>query len=601
MKKIGNVSSNRNFNPQNTKPPIPLDVDEVDSAMERFIRQKYEQKIYMAGAAARQPTARVHTGGTGSSDDNPPPPPPKPGRRFGFGLRSSSSALPLSRKISAHNSVTSPTQTNKQSRIFGASIGVTEEGMEWKLVTLKEMGFPDDKRNSSVLKGLNGDLERAIESLVRLGEGPNSGKIRSPVSSQFPSRGDTPVIPEFRSQYPTVGASVQSATTSSPPRAQTAAGTGSSAPTPAYNPFETGNPSSSAQQSSIDSAFASLDIGQPQPQPLFPNATGGYPQHQEQLQQARLQQSMTPPVPQMPQQFSYNNPYAQQQSYNPFVTSAPQKSPQTIANPYLSSQQTIGSPNPFLNQTNVNSILSSPVQTASVQSPFQQPLQQPWIQQQQQQQPPQQHLQQPFNESTVQNSNSHTFSQNNQAFSPINQAFSPINQTFSPINQMFSPSAQTFSPSTQMFSPGAHMFPNGQQSSSFNQMSPQGQYPSHTQPINPQATGRVDKSSILALYNMPQLAPQPLAPENGGSSNPSTTASPQPMAAKLPPGFPSAPQRSVTMPISGNRNPFLSAGGTTAAPSFQQSGGIQHTSQDNLDSGRHSPDAFASLSARFVR
>ena len=34
MKRVGNIASNRVYNPQNANPPIPLDVDEADSAME---------------------------------------------------------------------------------------------------------------------------------------------------------------------------------------------------------------------------------------------------------------------------------------------------------------------------------------------------------------------------------------------------------------------------------------------------------------------------------------------------------------------------------------------------------------------------------------
>jgi hypothetical protein len=102
------------------------------------------------------------------------------------------------------------------------------------------------------------------------------------------------------------------------------------------------------------------------------------------------------------------------------------------------------------------------------------------------------------------------------------------------------------------------------------------------QPQQSQYTGqRHDKSSILALYNYPQLAPaKPLQalPENAEQQN-----------------F-AAPQRSVTMPISmgnagmGSRNPF---------------GG--HVSNESVDfqnlnggaAGRQSPDAFTGLSTRF--
>ena len=47
MKRNGNTNINRTFNPQNTKPPVPLDVDEVDAVLERFIRQKYDQQLIL--------------------------------------------------------------------------------------------------------------------------------------------------------------------------------------------------------------------------------------------------------------------------------------------------------------------------------------------------------------------------------------------------------------------------------------------------------------------------------------------------------------------------------------------------------------------------
>jgi hypothetical protein len=88
MKRVGNIASNRIYNPQNAKPPIPFDADEADSAMERFIRQKYQDRTVKA-------PIRNNTGST-NSDDQPPPLPPKTGSRFGF--RSASSIFPLSSK-----------------------------------------------------------------------------------------------------------------------------------------------------------------------------------------------------------------------------------------------------------------------------------------------------------------------------------------------------------------------------------------------------------------------------------------------------------------------------------------------------------------------
>ena len=84
MKRTGNVESNKFYNPRNVKPQIPIDIDEVDSAMERFIRQKYEQRAFMNNS---QPGTRHNTGSTSSVEDKPPPLPPKPTKRFGFGLQ----------------------------------------------------------------------------------------------------------------------------------------------------------------------------------------------------------------------------------------------------------------------------------------------------------------------------------------------------------------------------------------------------------------------------------------------------------------------------------------------------------------------------------
>src|ERR1700728_4762195 len=134
MKRTGNVASNRIYNPQNAKPAIPFDADEVDSAMERFIRQKYQE--INTGEGSTQPPARHDTGTTGSteSDDIPPPLPPKTGSKFGF--RSASSIFPMSSKAKREAAARahiesererrrspSPPVRNKASRVFGSAVG----------------------------------------------------------------------------------------------------------------------------------------------------------------------------------------------------------------------------------------------------------------------------------------------------------------------------------------------------------------------------------------------------------------------------------------------------------------------------------------------
>jgi hypothetical protein len=133
----------------------------------------------------------------------------------------------------------------------------------------------------------------------------------------------------------------------------------------------------------------------------------------------------------------------------------------------------------------------------------------------------------------------------------------------------------------------AQQFEQPQQQYTYSQPQSQPQLPSFQQQQQPQFAPRHDKSSILALYNQPHLAPQrPLQtlPEDGVPHD--------------------LPQRSATMPpsFSGSMNPF-----SPPAPAQNgQANGGRHVSNDSVDfqglpSGRHSPDAFAGLSARYMR
>ena len=272
---------------------MPLDVDEVDAVMERFIRDKYDKQNLGSGVA-RTPVRKQDTGSTRSSEDQPPPLPPKTGKRFGFGLRSASSALPLS--TASYESppdtpnngprltqTPAPIKVNKQSRVFGTSVGITEDGNEWKLVTLREMGFPDDKRNSNILKGLGGDLERAIESLVRLGEGHPDMKARTPTRAAFPDvpqrtqddGGKLKPLPRtFSADDVTAGISFEKPR-STQVQAQNQSDPFLASPQPmqhqSTNPFETMNLNSAPlQQPPLENIFQNMHVSQPS-QPLFPN------------------------------------------------------------------------------------------------------------------------------------------------------------------------------------------------------------------------------------------------------------------------------------------------------------------------------------------
>ncbi|MCJ1255015.1 hypothetical protein MMC24_002831 [Lignoscripta atroalba] len=564
MKRNGNTASNRTYNPRNTKPPIPLDVDEVDAAMERFIRQKYDHRLSSGDRPAR-PQARNNTGSTGSSDDQPPPLPPKTGRRF-FGLRAASSAYPLSRNT--HGSPpTSPNGrneyapapssigVNKQPRVLDATFSGVGESMESKLAILRDMGFPDDKRNSNILKGLGGNLERAIESLVRLGEGNRAltlsktslqhkaaeSSLPSPNSMEGPLQAHTEKPPENRAQ---AGLQLQTPLPQPQPQQEPQVNIGFDTKNPfqqqSYNPFDTSNPYSAPLQFP-EAMFQNMHVTQT----LFPNATGGYPSQQQQMQQERLQQSMTPPVPQLPQQYLHSNPYAQQppnHGYNPFFQTT-QQAPPTSANPFFSMTQQTSASNSYLNQGDPNGVT--------------------------------------FQTTQIQNSPQQPFAQ----FQPLRgtQQQNFFNQPY------FGPDATQDAPSTD-----------------------RPLYQPQMQTLGPQRTGRFDKTSILALYNYPQLAPQPSSHDINAPSTIESSVPSQPSPSIPPSCVPmTQTQRSVTMPpslSSGSRNPFLpsNTSSTTSALSQPNGGPSRHVSQESVDvgglqNGRHSPDAFASLSARFVR
>ena len=531
--------------------------------MERFIRKKYEQQAFSGGHT--RPATQHNTGSTGSSEDQPPPLPPKPGRRFGFGLRAASSALPLSRHkqdspprspdhIPRYARSPSPIRVNKQSKVFGASIGETGESMESKLATLREMGFRDDRRNANVLNGLSGNLQRAIESLVRLGEGPPpipKTTIQTAPKADQNAIGITqsvpqPYIPEQSTASTTApfhaGLQMQQQPVPQDQFQPSVEAHGAfQAQNPfyqqAHNPFTSNDPSTAP----LENAFQNLHVAQP----LFPNATGGYPSQQQQLQQARVQQSMTPPVPQIPQQYAQSNPYSPQfqGGYNPFF----QSNMQTPAVPSNQSfpAQPIGPSNPFFATSNSGYIP--------------------------QPNPP-------------------------QSFHP--QELTPVPQPQNLQQQWYNQSYPN-----QSYQQGNGGMP------SISEQQPQYQY----QPpqLMPQRTGRVDKSSILALYNYPQPAP-PLNPDASNAPVPIEQVQQIESSGAAPgPTLKTSGQRSVTMPVNltaGSRNPFATSASAFRSSNPQQinAGSGQQAGQQNVDAGglqngRHSPDAFASLSARFVR
>ncbi|KAF4977159.1 hypothetical protein FZEAL_6267 [Fusarium zealandicum] len=689
MRKVGNITSNNIYNPEHRKPPVPVDVDEADSAMERFIRQKYMNNTVKVTGKPRSPNL---------GEGTPPPLPPKNSSKFGF--RSASSIFPLSSKSKkeAKNVAavqmtrsTSPRATNKPSKVFGATLDLDQpDEMEQKLASLRDMGFQDTKRNTLVLKGVNGNLERAIETLVRLGEGSaRPSPLPSPSSREHTlrtSRSLTPLTPNSGGLGLGAGLSVpsrsatdrpntpSSASTNpfdnlAPAQPQTAQSTGNLQNKNPYgqtNPF--GAPAAQQQNDAFSQAFQNMSLSPPQ-QPLFPHHTGG-PAPQPPQQQSIYQQAMAPSAPTTPNGFlsmgfttnmTYPQPLqGQPMGYNPFfsnptspVQQQPQQAPssnisvntnqpQAGYNPFARSPTRIASPSlgqiPEQTQTSFQSpsvfqgsaVYQSPAplnppETAT--NPFfansgQHPAQmgqQAFGQQHAVQQPQSQPQagRNPFGQQQFgqQQFGEQQFGQQQLGQQQLGQ------QQFG--QQQFG--QQQFGEQQfgeQQF--GEQQF--GQQQLGQQQFAQQmfGQQPQAQPQAQPQQQQqfyqpqRPDNASIMALFNnYPQMAPQNSASESVQQPNQVTqqNQSIQPPTihenqAMQMPAATVQQARSASQPLSSSTNPFMSnttPGGTTVnANTTASADPFAARSRESMNlgmdlawtNGRHSPDAFASLSAR---
>jgi hypothetical protein len=341
------------------------------------------------------------------------------------------------------------------------------------------------------------------------------------------------------------------------PQPQTAQSTGTlqnrNANLASTNPF--GHPTN--QLDPFSQAFQNMSLAAPQ-QPLFPNHTGGIPAQPAQIGYNQ-QAPMLAPAP-APIAFNNNQTYPQLQPLQ-----IQQIYPQQTGLSPASAQSTPGLPynyNPFfLDQAQVQAQAQA---QAQAQMASQQPL-------------------------------------------AVNTMLTPG----------FGNNPFTRSP-TRIQSPTLSQIPERSQyvttpSQPTNPFFSQAQYQHASPAVQPtQAYGqKPDKASILALYNYPQLAPQPaaVAPQE---------QQPVPAAAVYathPAGLNPQQPRSVSTPLTGNKNPFALSNGTTS-PSVASplptndifSNGLGPGSRESIalgmdmaswsKSGRHSPDAFASLSAR---
>ncbi|KAI0913985.1 hypothetical protein F4823DRAFT_473530 [Ustulina deusta] len=551
MKRIGNAASNRTYNPQGKRPPVPVDADEADSAMERFIRSKYVQPP--SGTPTNGPTRH----NTGSSDEGTPPPlPPKTGTRF---FKSGTLSFRSKKDPQSPRESTSPQYAlpprddhlrNKPSKVFGASVHQDSvEATALKLTQLRDMGFADDKRNAMILKGVNGNLEKTIEALVRLGEGggpisPGPTTPRDLLSKSLTPRPTKMVTNGLSLSKPSPPLPVHSPSSPSndpweisPAQPQSSQSTGT---LQNKNPFYNNNPFGAPSQQSeynLSQSMQNLSLA-PSQSPLFPHHTGGAPTTQP-VSQPTYSHSMTPPMPQIQNfasmSFNSNQTYPQppqlpQQGYNPFLQ-AP-TTPQQPLSLNTSSYQYQGA------MTN-NPFAKSPTRIA----------------------PPMLNQIPEQSQQNVYNSPQTPYSAN-------------------PFMTMSQP-AQVFQPTQQQW------YQQSQQ---------------QTQNIQPNyPTQRADKESIMALYSYAQPAQASMQSPGQGTPNPFETSS---MIPAQPQVQTSPQQRSSTV----TSNPFLNNAAAPVpsafAPVHQAASSARSRESMMLgmemawNNGRHSPDAFASLSAR---
>ncbi|KAH6609531.1 hypothetical protein Trco_002877 [Trichoderma cornu-damae] len=582
MRKVGNLASNKIYNPENKKPSIPIDVDEADSAMERFIRQKYMNNVVGQPGRLKKPQL---------DEGTPPPLPPKNSK---FGFRSASSIFPLSSrakkeaKAAAAQELANPhsssnhashanhaNHANKQSKVFGASVDYGQDDTDKKLARLRDMGFQDDQRNAAILKGVNGNLERAVEALVRLGEGDRHSPGPVPAAAERTlrvSRSLTPVGSgsvglSLGLSVPHKDAAPERPTTASatstnpfdifpPAQPQTAHSTGT---LQTNNPFmNSTNPyGTPAQQANlVTQAFHNMSLS-PVAQPLFPHHTGGVISSQPHQFSMYHQAQAAPSIPQQYHglgfqgSMTYPQPAAQPLApqptgYNPFFTQAPSPFQQQAPQQNLSlntNQSAAYANNPF---TRSPTRISSPSLT----------------------QIPEQSLPTMF------------------------QSPTPLQPHLTGTNPFLNNGAQY---PQQLVQQQPQFYGQQHQQLQLQQLQQQQFY-------QPQ---RQDTASILALYGQPQAARPTASDPNVHAHAPSIPEDrPMPMQSLQSVAAPAQSPLNATQPVGGNNNPFMKSGPVAIAPDlFATDRKISRESMNlGMDlawtNGRHSPDAFASLSAR---
>jgi hypothetical protein len=471
--------------------------------MERFIRQKYQHRSLENGKPkppsredssysnlrAMSPVeSRIPKDYNISPEGSPPPLPPKTGKFFKFGLRSSSSTSNLRRFGSSKPKVTSPTSDNgawspplptRKTTGLGAPVAdVTTASFEAKMAALQEMGFTNDRRNEMVLKGLHEDLDRAVETLIRLGEGSTPvSRSRTPAGAS--ARAVTPK-PETSKQLPkTSDSSFPDMPSNNPFDRAVSNPVPQQTQTASYNPFDRPNQMQASAQP-LESSFQNLQVSQP----LFPHSTGGYPNQASSVQQYAYQQPLTP---QMASTFSQSlyvaSPQPMDNSYNPFDQPVPQQQQQQQQPQPQGGLASQSYPNPSAPQTNPFFNAASQSQTM-----------QPHAQQMGPSAPTLGAANTPQHANTMPMPSTSPF-----GASPFGSAPFQGQQQQQQQTQQQAPNSALGSYNPFQQGPTVNI---PQSTSGFPGQLQSNLQPQQPQHLMPQPTGQMDKNSILSLYNM---------------------------------------------------------------------------------------------------
>lgn len=483
----------------------------------------------------REPGSAPQPSTSSSAATIPPPPSSKSTGKSKFGLGMFRSSPPNT-KASQILGTGGAQYSDKQPVVFphGMASATPLEQYGDQIKSLHEMGFTDVTQCMKVLNQTDGKMMDTVEILIRL----NKAEERRPAP---PPKNPNPAgfgLAVHRTGPATVSRH-RTGGSSNPFDALDR----EEPPLPPLPSARTGPSAAPAfgHQQQAFGGFGAVAVGQ------HPWGNGFAPQQQQQ------QQNMSPygvapqntnPFGQMPQQLypSLTGGPQQQRLHSTLTGGHQQIYPATTGgsvpatpsyNPFMALQQPVGG-NPYQEH------LSNNPQQQQQQQFFQQ-------QPQQQQQQPQPQQQAQFQQAQFQEAQ-------------------PQQQQFQPQQPQFQPQFQSQQPQSQ-FQPQQPQFQPQHQNNPYAAQPPQQQQPFFS--ANPYA----DKSHILALYNAPQLAP----PRSQTQVEVTGTPPPPQQQQPAPPPAPSAL----------SNNPFL--------PQQQHSRSQESVDFGAWQSGRHSPDAFASL------